>query len=41
MPNSNTRVVQIVIGGLPAGSQYTQFLSFRQRPEWQDDAIEL
>ena len=41
VPNSNTRVVQIVIGGLPAGSQYTQFLSFRQRPEWDDDAIEL
>lgn len=41
MPNGEHRVVLVVIGGMSAKPEYTNFLGFRGRLGWQADAIEL
>ena len=41
LPSNTQRVVLIVLGGLSAEQEYTDFLKFRHRAGWADDAVEL
>ena len=41
IPNRGTRVVLVVVGGLSAQPEYTDFLRFRSMPNWEADAVEL
>ena len=41
VPNGDQRVVLVVMSGLHAASEFTKYLSFRKRPGWAADGLEL